>query len=318
MTFTDYKDLGIPEVADNQSVFDFLEAISTVSPEFSNVWTVNLQTTATIGIGPAIPTLYKIVKVYRNYRRQSMAHKSAKAMQAAFPATLQGQPLDENGYTQQPKTESPSNHQSKSKKSPCLCGEEHQFRNYPYLIESKRSNDWKADPDVEKKIQDKIRANKKLDGIIKSIQQKQLEGSTDTGNSRDPPALFATTTSIPYVDQSDYILQDSFILDSGATTHVCNNREQFQDFKPATDEDIFYAGDTIISIEGFGTIEITIQGSTGPKKISLTKAAYIPAFHTNVASLKQFIQKDVHWNTKTGHLIYWDQIFCKVPEQHGQ
>jgi len=120
------------------------------------------------------------------------------------------------------------------------------------------------------------------------------------------------------VDQSDYILRDSFILDSGATTHVCNNRERFQDFKPATDEDVLYAGDTIISIEGFGTIEITIQGSTGPKKISLTKAAYVPAFHTNVASLKQFIQKDVHWNTKTGHLIYRDQIFCKVPEQHGQ
>ena len=137
MTFTDCKDLGIPEVADDQPVFDFLEAISTVSPEFSNVWTVNLQTTATIGIGPAIPTLYKIVEVYWNYRRQSMVHKSAKAMQAAFPATLQGQPLDENGYTQQPKTESPSNHQSKSKKSPCLCGEEHQFRNCPYLIKSK-------------------------------------------------------------------------------------------------------------------------------------------------------------------------------------
>ena len=68
MTFTDCKDLGIPEVADNQLVFDFLEAILTVSPEFSNVWTVNLQTTATIGIGPAIPTLYKIVEVYRNYR----------------------------------------------------------------------------------------------------------------------------------------------------------------------------------------------------------------------------------------------------------
>ena len=187
-----------------------------------------------------------------------MAHKSAKAMQAAFPATLQGQPLDENGYTQQPKTESPSNHQSKSKKSPCLYGEEHQFRNCPYLIESKWSNDWKADPDVEKKIQDKIRANKKLDGIIKSIQQKQSEGGMDTGNSRDPPALFATTTSIPYMDQSDYILRDSFILDSGATTHVCNNCERFQDFKPATDEDVLYARDTIISIEGFGTIEITI------------------------------------------------------------
>src|SRR5205814_2215106 len=119
------------------------------------------------------------------------------------------------------------NQQSKSKKSPCLYEEEHHFKDWPYLIESKCPNNWKADPDVEKRIQDKIQANKKLDGIIKSIQQKQSKDDIDAGNSRDPPALFATTTSIPYMDQSDYILQDSFILDSGATTHVCNNHERF-------------------------------------------------------------------------------------------
>ena len=56
------------EIADDQAVFDFLQAVCAISPEFSNVWTVNLQTTATIGMGQAISSLYEIVEVYRNYR----------------------------------------------------------------------------------------------------------------------------------------------------------------------------------------------------------------------------------------------------------
>ena len=56
------------EVADDQAVFDFLQAVYAISLEFLNVWTVNLQTTAMIRTGQAIPSLYKIVEVYCNYR----------------------------------------------------------------------------------------------------------------------------------------------------------------------------------------------------------------------------------------------------------
>ena len=59
------------EIADDQAVFDFLQAVCAISPEFLNIWTVNLQMIAIIGIGQAIPSLYEIVKVYRNYRQQS-------------------------------------------------------------------------------------------------------------------------------------------------------------------------------------------------------------------------------------------------------
>ena len=68
MTFTDYENLSMSEVADDQAVFDFLQAVYAISPEFSNVWTVNLQTTATIRTGQVMPSLYEIVEVYYNYR----------------------------------------------------------------------------------------------------------------------------------------------------------------------------------------------------------------------------------------------------------
>ena len=42
ITFTDCENLSMLEVADDQAVFDFLQVVYTISPEFSNVWTVNL------------------------------------------------------------------------------------------------------------------------------------------------------------------------------------------------------------------------------------------------------------------------------------
>ena len=68
------------EVANDQAVFNFLQAVYAISLEFSNVWTVNLQTTAIIRTGLAILSLYKIVKVYHNYRQQSIAYKNTKAI----------------------------------------------------------------------------------------------------------------------------------------------------------------------------------------------------------------------------------------------
>ena len=56
----------------------------------------------------------------------------------------------------------------------------------------------------------------------------------------------------------DYVLRDSFILDCGATTHVCNNCHQFQTYIEATNQHL-YTGDQTITILGFGTVNITVQ-----------------------------------------------------------
>ena len=59
-------------------------------------------------------------------------------------------------------------------------------------------------------------------------------------------------------NSSDYNLRDSFILDSGAIAHMCNTRKRFISFTPASEDDLLYAGNTIIPIEGFSSIDITI------------------------------------------------------------
>jgi hypothetical protein len=50
------------------------------------------------------------------------------------------------------------------------------------------------------------------------------------------------------IDQVHLVLRDSFILDSGATNHVCNDRRRFVDFKPAGREDFLIAGNSTVVV----------------------------------------------------------------------
>jgi hypothetical protein len=45
-------------------------------------------------------------------------------------------------------------------------------------------------------------------------------------------------------------LANSFILDSGATDHVYNNRARFRDYTKASADDYIVAGVNIVKIEG--------------------------------------------------------------------
>ena len=44
LTYTKCKRLRIPIVEDNLPVYDFLNAIADIAPEFSSVWIVNVET----------------------------------------------------------------------------------------------------------------------------------------------------------------------------------------------------------------------------------------------------------------------------------
>ena len=125
---------------------------------------------------------------------------------------------------------------------------------------------------------------------------------------------------VAYITSSptlDYKLQNRFILNSSATTYVCNDQFRFQNFQLSVHEWL-YTGNTIVPIEGFSSMEITLQGPKGPRKAWLTKVALVSSFHTSIASLKCFIQKDVHWNTQAEELTYQGKMYCKVPQRHGQ
>jgi hypothetical protein len=61
------------------------------------------------------------------------------------------------------------------------------------------------------------------------------------------------------------MLNNSFILDSRATYYVCNDKLRFIDFRLPTDDDILYAGESVIPIKGFGTILVIVTTLEEPK-----------------------------------------------------
>jgi hypothetical protein len=82
------------------------------------------------------------------------------------------------------------------------------------------------------------------------------------------------------------------ILNSVTTTHVINERSRFIDeLRPS--KGVVFAGTVVVPIKGIRTAAITIQTPLGPREILLAKAAYIPDFHTNLAYLTKFNNKDV-------------------------
>ena len=83
------------------------------------------------------------------------------------------------------------------------------------------------------------------------------------------------------------MLYDSFILDSGATYYICNNKLRFIDFKLPIDDDILYASESVIPIKGFKTILVIVTTLEEPKQyiIYLYNVVLILLFYISVASL---------------------------------
>lgn len=115
---------------------------------------------------------------------------------------------------------------------------------------------------------------------------------------------------------STYPLRDSCILDSGATNHVCNSRTRFQEYTTAIDK-FLYAGNAQIPIDGFGSVTIKIQTPNGVRSLTLLDVAHTPFFHTNVISLRRFIDKGIYWDIQNERLTSQGNTFCSVVQHHS-
>jgi len=62
-----------------------------------------------------------------------------------------------------------------------------------------------------------------------------------------------------------YMLNDSFILDSRATYYVYNDKSRFTDFRLPIDNNVLYTSESIIPIKGFKTVLVIVTTSEEPK-----------------------------------------------------
>lgn len=80
-----------------------------------------------------------------------------------------------------------------------------------------------------------------------------------------------------------YGLAKSTILDSGSTTHICNDRSWMYDY--IEQKGSMLAGKAECQILGYGKVKLALSEPWGVKEITLHNVAYIPGFLTNIASL---------------------------------
>ena len=244
-TYTNCMEYQIPEIAKSRLIYDFLQAVKDVAPDFTGYWKVRIQSSEQLG--EKIPDVYQLLEHFRNHIRIENA-ENAQMTHGAFGASFQGQQLDKK-----------EDEKKEKEYKPCLCGKKHRFKTCWYLIEILRPAEWKPDPEIEKQIKEKLEKSSKLRDIIERIR-KQVTSKKEEGKSQKPATFM---TSVFNSELSTYMLCKSVILDSGAIIHVYNNCERFQSLRLVGKEEFIYAGNTTIPIEGFENAIITINTLEG-------------------------------------------------------
>ena len=171
--------------------------------------------------------------------------------------------------------------QSTSTKPPCICGDSHWYSDCHYRVPEKRPTGWTANPTKQKKVNEALQNAEKKTSVDKALQRSKDQASTKsvTSTQQSTPSSGGATTggtvattstnanlgSFSAFSSSSYPLKDSWILDNGLDTHVCNSsmRSQFIQTRLSEPHDNLTAGTQTIPIESFGTVDITIQTPTG-------------------------------------------------------
>ena len=237
---------------------------------------------------------------------------------------------------------------------PCVCKDVHWYSDCPYLNENKRPSDWSADEaiqtDIDAQLQDKalreriqnsIRRSNRIEAskssissnsskrTNKSFKQKKKDhqnrpgkdgnqggSSSNTNNLGGGSDLLNFVNAAAYSASSIGALRQQWILDSGSDIHVTNDRSSLTNIR-SEKRGKLVAGATKYSIEATGTASIQVMTKLGPATMTLPDVAYLPRFMTNIVSLSLLMQKDVHWNTKTGYLTRNDHPIAVVNRFNG-
>ncbi|KAM4063348.1 GAG-pre-integrase domain-containing protein [Hirsutella rhossiliensis] len=214
------------------------------------------------------PDGIKISEIFERAHRIKAANNS----KGSFGAAFQGKGEKSERKEDKPKWSSSKNADGVPM---CVCGEYHRFVDCFYLIKSARPDGWTPDQKVEKKIKEILDSNpwaKKMTEKAQDFKKKEMEKSFSTG-------------------KAVYPLYDSFILDSGSDTHICNNRSRFLDYTAPAEPEELFAGDSQLQILGYGTVRIRLQS------LSLTPQAL-------QNRQKKDLKTDPH--TEIGYLVGYD------------
>jgi hypothetical protein len=310
------QDIDLPDTQNDRPQHDFVRATRDRYPTFYSFQNGQL-------IRGDIVELRFLIRQFRDHIRTEEPPEP-RGTHGAFSASFQGQNSDQSsssGSNQgSNKGSNQDSNQSPKPPSKCLCGGIHFYGQCNYLVPSNRGPNWTAKESTQKRIDDQLAKNPRLRQTIERIQAKAKGGqkSPDSGPATSELATALCATHFPetgLVSSStgtgNWALYNSFILDSGATTHICHTRERFINFRTASEP--LLAGGGIVMIEGWGDVNIEVQGQDNTyRTITLKSIAYIPSFTANIVSLKKVNKAGVYWDQVNNRLVQNGLTFCKV------
>ena len=115
-----------------------------------------------------------------------------------------------------------------------------------------------------------------------------------------------------------YPLKNSAILDSGTTIHIFNEITRFLNFRTADPGDFVWAGEHKVPIQGYGNLDIEVQGPKGKRILRLYDVAFCEDFTCNLVSLRQLHKRGLWWDNRPGynHLRQNNNSVVAILEDH--
>ncbi|QLI71373.1 Retrovirus-related Pol polyprotein from transposon TNT 1-94 [Metarhizium brunneum] len=298
VTLNEAKNLDLPDVRGLRPTRHFLKAVNAVDPTFSKVWINQMEANALSHEDDPYPT-----RMTSGKRRSLMESRSVKFLNGH---------IDQLRKAQASQVHSPPSKEKGSLMHPTQQQEPRGKANLPLRSQAfllgEEIDQKLQDPTIKGKVERSIRNRKKREEQSKQQNESEVKGTAFAGagavakaqpeDTQPTQELSDGQTQSMFSTAAVYPLRDSFILDSGSDFHICNNSKRFVEgsYKVCDTTETAYSGDTHLKILGYGDVIIRI-GKTD--KFRLQNVAYVPRFHTNVASLDLFLQRGYNWNPAT-------------------
>ena len=296
-----------------EPIFGFIDAIRPIEPTFAEQSERDLQKDGNMSI-------HQVIDEYRGHLQGSRG-SSGQTTEVTY-ATLGSMRTASNQQSSNKQSKDSNNTQKGKDKRPCVCGYPHAYSQCYYIIESLRPANWSPKGHVEAAIAEKRKDPILLGKLNKARRTANLpewpvSAPSQSANMVDHTTIqgvFSVSSSLP--KQASPELRKSFILDSGATTHVCNDFTRFFDFRH--DRQWLAHGDSGTWIEGYGKVMLQMKAPDGHNisKICLGDVAYCPGFHLNIVSFPRLFDRKLFWNTEREMLYLMGKDVARV-EKHG-
>lgn len=101
-----------------------------------------------------------------------------------------------------------------------------------------------------------------------------------------------------------------WILDSGATSHMCRTRNKFMEVSEVPEQKVHLANGQTVEVAGKGTVELLVQVGEKEHKVVLRDVLFVPELEVDLISVGRLI--------KLGYLVNFTGGSCKVKTVKGK